>query len=910
MAERVIKVNLVAQVSNYVASMREARKATKEVGEQSEEAKKKVAETHAAMSEVGQGLLAVGALAAVGVGLAIRKFADFDEAMSHVQAATQESASNMDLLREKALEAGARTVYSAEEAAGAIEELGKAGLSTSDILSGGLDAALDLAAAGGLDVANAAEIAAVALKTFGLRGSDMSHVADILAAGAGKAMGGVEDLGEAMKNVGQTASGMGLTIDETVVALTAFASAGIVGGEAGTGFKSMLMSLSNPSKEAREEMDSLGISAYDAQGNFVGLSKFAGNLKNSMSDLTVEQRQASQSIIFGSYGARAASILYKEGSEGIDRWTEAVDEQGFAAKVAAERLNSLKGDVEQLGGALDTALIRGGSGANDVLRTLTQAATGMVDVIGDLPEPVLAGGLALGGLIAAVGIIGGTVLVTVPKIAQFRLALETLKVSGAGVAKGIGGLTGVIAVAGTAFALYADYQGKISASTSQFKDTLDGTTGAVTKHTRVLLENKLAEVGAYDAAKEAGISQRELTEAVLEGGSAMDAVSKKFSANNTLWTFFSGVGVRAGNASHEVRILAEGVQKAGKEFEDQAAAAEGSESATDGAAKAFLEASDTSAQLSDNLFKLIDALMEANGTARDAEGANAALQKSLEDVKKSVAEYTAANGVSVGALDENTVAGSENRRMLADLAATSEKAAKAALAAGGSTDSYKASLEQGRKAIFDTALALTGNADAAQKLTDKIYAMPSEKQIKMIVNAAEADNSIQSFLGRWDNKQFTVKAIMDTTGMDKAAAVAASRWSGIAAQQAKALGKPFYNGGPTGDSVPRTAIAGVVHGQEFVSTARTAAIPENRAALEYMHRGGVIRGYEGGGFVEPVRTVSTASYVSQVSQPVTVSLAGAKLHATLEGAPITLIVQDQLVQADRSNSRSVRAGRR
>lgn len=517
----------------------------------------------------------------------------------------------------------------------------------------------------------------------------------------------------------------------------------------------------------------------------------------------------------------------------------------------------------------------------------------------------MAGGLAIGGLIAAVGIIGGTVLVAVPKIAQFKLALETLKVSGAGAATGIGALTGVVAVAGTAFALFADYQSKISSATNDFKGSLDKATGATTAYTRELVRKKLAEAGAYDAAKEAGISQRELTDAVLEGGSAMEEVSKKFSANNTLWTFFSGVGVRAGNASHEVRILAEGVQKAGKQFEDQAAAAEGSESATDGAAKAFLEASDTSAQLSDNLFKLIDALMEANGTARDAEGANAALQKSLEDVKKSVAEYTAANGVSVGALDENTVAGSENRRMLADLAATSEKAAKAALAAGGSTDSYKASLEQGRKAIFDTALALTGNADAAQKLTDKIYAMPSEKQIKMIVNAAEAENSVQSFMSRWNNKQFTVQAIMDTTNLDRAAAVAASRWSGIAAQQAKAKG--FYGGGPTGDSVPRTAIAGVVHGQEFVSTARTTAIPENRAALEYMHRGGVIRGYEGGGFVEPVRTVSTGQFatVMPVAAPQFEVVLG-----TRGGVDILKYVDVRIQQKDVSDSRTVRAGRR
>ncbi|TFB92781.1 phage tail tape measure protein [Cryobacterium sp. HLT2-28] len=148
MADRIVKVALVAQVTNYLSGMEQARKATQGVGTEAEKARAKLEAQSQAMTSIGTGMVGMGALALVGVGLAVKKFSDFDAAISNVKAATQETTGNMALLRDAALKAGASTVYSATEAAGAIEELGKAGLSTKDILSGGLDAALSLAAAG------------------------------------------------------------------------------------------------------------------------------------------------------------------------------------------------------------------------------------------------------------------------------------------------------------------------------------------------------------------------------------------------------------------------------------------------------------------------------------------------------------------------------------------------------------------------------------------------------------------------------------------------------------------------------------------------------------------------------------------------------------------------------------------
>lgn len=422
MADRTVKVTLLAQATGYIQGFDQAAKKTRELGSEAE----KLAQKKAAFEQVGRSALLMGGVIAAGVALAVSKWAEFDQQMSYVQAATHETAANMGLLKDAAIDAGARTVFSATEAAAAIEELAKAGVSTADILSGGLDSALDLAAAGGLGVADAAGIASVALKTFGLSGKDMGHVADLLAAGAGKAMGSVGDLSAALAQGGQVAKNTGLSIDETTAGLAAFASQGLIGSDAGTSFKSMLQRLTPQSKEAALKMEELGISAYDASGNFVGLANFAGVLQTALAKLTPEQRNSALATIFGSDAVRAATVLYSEGATGIQGWIDAVNDQGYAAETAALRLDNLKGDWEQLTGAMDSALISSGEAADGFLRSIVQSATGAIDLFNGLPVPMQQAALGAGGVAAAVALATGAFMVGVPKVAEYRAQLELL----------------------------------------------------------------------------------------------------------------------------------------------------------------------------------------------------------------------------------------------------------------------------------------------------------------------------------------------------------------------------------------------------------------------------------------------------------------------------------------------------
>ncbi|WP_313276778.1 phage tail tape measure protein [Timonella senegalensis] len=348
-------------------------------------------------NEAGKVGLALAAASVAAVGVA----ANFDKGMSAVKATGADAAQNIGALREAAIDAGADTAYSATEAAGAIEELSKAGVSASDVLGGALAGSLDLAAAGEIGVADAAGIASIAMTQFKLSGTDVGHVADLLAAGAGKAMGGVQELGEGLKQGGLVASAMGMSLEETVAALSSFASAGLLGSDAGTSMKTMLQSLQNPSSKAKKLMDELGISLYDAQGNFAGLTNLAGQLEKGMGNMTQAQRDAAMATIFGSDAVRAANVIFDEGADGIENWIAQVDDAGYAAITAATMMDNLVGDVENLGGAFESVLIESGSGANDVLRYMTQTATGLVNAVGGLPGPVLQAGLGITAVAAA-----------------------------------------------------------------------------------------------------------------------------------------------------------------------------------------------------------------------------------------------------------------------------------------------------------------------------------------------------------------------------------------------------------------------------------------------------------------------------------------------------------------------------
>ena len=757
MPNRTTKVTLTAQVSDYISGMEKAAQKTQEVAKGAQ----KLKEQEKIFNEIGKASLAVGTLAAVGVGLAVKKFAEFDQAMSNVQAATHESTENMGLLRDAALKAGQDTAFSATEAASAVEELAKAGIKTRDVLGGGLKGALDLAAAGQLEVGTAAEIAASALTQFNLQGADVPHVADLLAAGAGKAQGSVEDMGAALNQAGLVASQMGLSVEETTGSLAAFASAGLTGSDAGTSFRSALLRLANPTDEAKKAMQDLGIEAYNAGGQFVGIESLAGQLQDRLGGLTQAQRDQTLALVFGQDAIRVANILYKEGSSGIADWTKQVDDSGYAAETANQRMDNLAGDIEKLGGAFDTALIKTGSAANDVLRGIVQTAESAVDAFGNAPQGVQTTTLVLGGLTAAVGLAGGGFLLAVPKIAAFKAALATMSPGAqraAGVLGGIAKGAGLIAGLGLAVSILdklAVGSNKAAPGIERIiaalnDGELDGAFENASKGADSLIESlELVEGSSFDSNMERigealggplGITGQ-VTEAragfvALDGALAQLAAGGKGAQAEQLFAKVAAAAQEQGISLEKVKKLfpeyANALAGVTNESEDATGNSEDLAGGIDGVGTAADDAKDKIQELADIIRGFGDTQLSVND-------ANRAVEESLDAFTASVAE----NGQT---LDITTEEGRKNQEALDAIAQAYKESAAATVENTGKQEDAIPIIQQGRDEIIKAGEAAGLSKDEAEKYADSLGLIPGNVATEIELNrVAEAIAAAELF---------------------------------------------------------------------------------------------------------------------------------------------------------------------
>ena len=780
MSQRNADVQVTANVSGALAAFDQLRMKVKTT---TSELNKSATDNKAAWEEAGRGMLAVGALAGAGVALAIAKFAEFDKAMSGVQAATHESTSNMTQLRDAAIQAGADTAYTAKEAANAIEELAKAGITTADILGGGLSGSLDLAAAGAINVADAASIAATAMTQFSLSGDQVPHVADLLAAGAGKAQGSVQDLSAALNQGGLVAAQTGLTIEETTGTLAAFASAGLLGSDAGTSFKTMLQRLTPISKEAQQKMEELGISAYDAQGNFVGMEKFAASLQNGLKDLTPQARNAALGIMFGSDAVRAASVVYNQGAEGISAWTNKVNDTGFAAETARLRLDNLAGDVEKLGGSFDTALIKSGSGANDVLRGMVQGTTELVNALGSMPAPLQQGVLVVGVLTAGIGLLGGAFLTIVPKLAATRAAMEELNISWGKAGKGgtiaalaLTAIAGAAQSYGNTVSLTTDEQerfnqmiqsGNFTNLSKEFQD-MNGyaiSFGSTVKKFGTdnfwynyaagpqqlngaikALSFGMIDLGAWadhDKAKLASLSTALGTMAKTDFGAAKDAFNNLAEAaggsddavKNLLATMpeykaqltaIAGAQGKSNLSLQEYLDLAQGRGSiAQEELRNSAARAE------NGLTKVGAAAQDATGKIGN----LADKIKNFGNVTLDAREAERQFQAAVDDAAESFKK----NGAT---LDSNTEKGRENAKALDTIAKSAAESAAATWLQTGSEEGLRASLDLSRQKLIDQAIQFGMTKEEATKYADQVLATP--KQVMTEIKLDKINESKQA----------------------------------------------------------------------------------------------------------------------------------------------------------------------
>jgi TP901 family phage tail tape measure protein len=411
-----------------------------------------IREVTSAAGEIGKAVSAMGLAVGAGLGFAANKAMDFESQMSSVKSvmSPDEVEKFGSTLEELAITMGAKTKYSSLEAAQAIEELIKAGVQVTDIVKGGLEGALSLATAGELDLAEAAEIASTALNAFRDDNLSVMDAANILAGGANAAATSVREMQFGLSQVSAVTSGLGLSFKDTATALALFSNNGLKGSDAGTSLKTMLSNLIPKSDDAYATMQKLGIitkdganAFFDANGNIKSMAEIAGILQNALKGLNAEQRQQALYTMFGSDAIRAANILYKEGAAGIEQmWTSM--SKVTAADVAATKMDNVKGRIEELKGAVETAAISIGNALLPAINVVVAVLQKLVDWFNSL-SPAMQSAIAISAAFAAgLMLITGPLLMLIGFLPNIIAGFQNLAIVGKGLSAAMTFLTGPI----------------------------------------------------------------------------------------------------------------------------------------------------------------------------------------------------------------------------------------------------------------------------------------------------------------------------------------------------------------------------------------------------------------------------------------------------------------------------------
>ncbi len=282
----------------------------------------------------------------------------FEAGMSNVAAISGATSTEVDRLTEKAQEMGAKTKFSATEAADAFGYMAMAGWKTEDML-GGIEGIMNLAAASGADLATTSDIVTDALTAMGYSAEDAGNLADVMAAASSNANTNVEMMGATFQYAAPIIGALGYSMEDAAVSIGLMANAGIKGEKAGTALRSILNRLSAPPKECAEAMDALGISLTDSEGNMKDLDVVMGDLRKAFDGLSETQETQYAKQIAGQEAMSGLLAIVNAAPEDYDRLTKAVENStGAASKMAETMTDNVAGDITLLKSKVEGIMIK------------------------------------------------------------------------------------------------------------------------------------------------------------------------------------------------------------------------------------------------------------------------------------------------------------------------------------------------------------------------------------------------------------------------------------------------------------------------------------------------------------------------------------------------------------------------
>jgi len=444
--------------------------------------------TGSTITGIGAGLTAglTAPLVAVGAS-AIKTAANFEAGMIRLKIATQGTGQELKAMSDLALKLGKDTVFSASEAAGAMEELAKNGVSTANILNGAATAAVNLAAATGSELAPAAVAVSDAMNQFHISAKDLPGLVNQITGAVNESKLDFADYQLGMAQAGGVAGSVGVSFADFNSVLAGTSSMFASGSDAGTSFKTFLTSLNPTSKAAAAMIEKYGLSFYDASGKMRPMADIAEQLRQKLGGLSDQAKSDALKTIFGQDAMRTAVGLMQLGAKGLDEVAAKIAKTDAAAQ-SAERMKGFNAQLEQLGGTIETLQIQIGN--TGILTTVTGIVKGVTDMLDKLTEASPAAAQFAVGMALVAAAIGPIMLVVGPLVSGIGLlvtqwGLFTAGLSGAAVTAGgflpllapfAPVLLAVAAAAGAAYAIWQNW-GTISPILQGLANTFNETLG-------------------------------------------------------------------------------------------------------------------------------------------------------------------------------------------------------------------------------------------------------------------------------------------------------------------------------------------------------------------------------------------------------------------------------------------------
>lgn len=793
MSERVIKVKLLAQVSDYEQGMLAAARATRTVGTEQE----KLEQKRQAFERVGQGLVLTGAALTAVTALSVKAAMDWQSAWAGVTKTVDGTPEELSRV-----EAGLRGLTSAlpashDEIAAVAEAAGQLGIETPNVVAF-TRTMIDLGETTNLSANDAATALARFTNIMGTSQDQVDNLGSALV-GLGNNYATTEsEILEMSMRLAGAGKQIGLSEGDVLGLATALSSVGIEAEAGGSAMSKVMIDIAASVEEGGERLEmfsqTAGVSAQDFAAKWksdpaAALALFVKGLANA------ESQGKSTIGILGELGITEvrmrdallrSSAAANQFSEAMADGNHAFDENNALAIEAAKRYETVESQVQIAANAVRDAAIDFGSVFLPAVSGAAQGVSEFASFLADLPEPVQGIIAVMGAAVGSIALVAGTALNAVPKLADLKNSLETLKISWRSLGLIGGGaiiaLTALVAVVGAVASAQAEARAKAEA----YADTLAEGTHKVTGATREMAKEALSanqklwgmfDLGGdsvYDQATKLGVGLGTVTDAVVGNADALrelQALQKEItdSDSETLMEKFGWGVADATMAESRINAIVDAVKGENLSIEESIRlaeqAAEADVTAADAsqtAGEAYLQQAGAVDELNGSLTSLIDKIAESNGVSQDAVTANARWLGALEGI----AEQAKENGTS---LDELTASGSANAAALVDVARAAQDAAEAqfeqdlaTMSADDAAIKYADTLAAQRQAFVDSAVAAGYNADEVNALADRIFQLPTEKEFKALVETAEAQSKLDRFITLNNGRR--VKIHVDTEG--------------------------------------------------------------------------------------------------------------------------------------------------